>query len=116
MSERHSNLKWCLYSFAKEADLEAKVEPATHDILNRGAYEYTPENVHYQFQKGSTKKHQAYSLELQESHAAILQMEPGKERTILGGSISHPQEAHRVLQQQQGQPPSRPGASKRLGG
>jgi hypothetical protein len=83
MSERHSNVKWCLHNFSKEAGLESKVEPATHDLLNRGSYEYTPDDVRHMFPKGSTKKHQAYSSELQESHAAALQMQPGQERTVL---------------------------------
>lgn len=35
------------------------------------------------FPKGSTRKHKAFSLELQQTHSTVLQMEPGKERDLL---------------------------------
>jgi hypothetical protein len=84
MGERHSNLKWCIHAFAKEADLRSSVEPKTHDILNRGSYEYTPEMVRCLFPKGSTKKQRQYADELLGLHAKAATLREGlKERQLL---------------------------------
>jgi hypothetical protein len=60
------------------------VEPPTHNLLNRGAYEFTPEDVKSMFPKGSTKKHKAYSLELQQTTSALRELkQESKERKPL---------------------------------
>jgi hypothetical protein len=86
MGERHSNIKWCIHSFSKEAGLQSKVEPNTHNLLNRDGVEYTREQVASMFPKGSTSKQKALSAELQSCHARLSSTDgtlPRKERDEL---------------------------------
>jgi hypothetical protein len=83
MGERHSNTKWCVAAFGREAKLVVNVEPPTHNLLNRGSYDYTPEDVRLFYPKGSTKKHKAFSLELQQSTLVLRELKAGKEHDIL---------------------------------